>query len=137
MVSYGIFWSGQFVFLFLVPAFPRFSGFPLVRARVFQSNSFIFRSARLSLVVIHCITSYPQIIIIFTYSSKIATGVVMSRCLTANFIILALWKHLKYRPLDSSTRFDLTFFCVLSKIYSPEFFIVLFFTRKVSAVIVL
>ena len=33
----------QFVFLFLARYFPRFPGFPLVRARVFQSNSFIFR----------------------------------------------------------------------------------------------
>ena len=47
------------------------------------------------------------------------------------------------RPLDSkttattSTRFDLKFFRVLSKIDTPEFFIVLFFTRKVSTVIVI
>ena len=44
------------------------------------------------------------LITIFTYSSRNATGKVMSRCLTENFIILALWKHLKERPLDSRTR---------------------------------
>ena len=37
----------QFVFLFLARDFPRFSGFPLVHALVFQSNSFIFSLQRL------------------------------------------------------------------------------------------
>ena len=47
----------------------------------------------------------------------------------------------KKRPLDSRTRttttarFDLKFFRVLSKIDTPELFIVLFFTKKVSDVI--
>ena len=47
----------------------------------------------------------------------------------------------KKRLLDSrtrtttTTRFDLKFFRVLSKIDTPELFIVLFFTRKVSDVI--
>ena len=36
----------------------------------------------------------------------------------------------------TSTRFDLTFFRVLSKKDTPEFFIVLFSTRKDSTVIV-
>ena len=45
------------------------------------------------------------------------------------------------RPLDSrtrtttTTRIDLKFFRVLSKIDTPELFIVLYFTRKVSDVI--
>ena len=39
--------------------------------------------------------------------------------------------------MTTSTRFDFKFFGVLSKIDSPEFFIVLLFTRKDSTVIVI
>ena len=48
-----------------------------------------------------------------------------------------------WRPLDSrtrttrSTRFDLKFFAYCQKIDTPELFIVLFFARKVSIVIVI
>ena len=52
--------------------------------------------------------------------------------------------HTNYwRPLDSrtrttrSTRFDLKFFAYCQKIDTPELFIVLFFARKVSIVIVI
>ena len=57
-------------------------------------------------------------------------------------ISVSKYSH-KYRALDSRTRtttgmrFDLKFFCVLSKYRHPEFFIVLFFTTKVSTVIYL
>ena len=37
--------------------------------------------------------------------------------------------------MTTSTRFDFKFFRVLSKINTPEFFIVLFFIKKVGTVI--
>ena len=65
----------------------QFSSFPLVHALVFQIHSF---SACNACKIKFTRNSLYCLIIMFTYSSRNATGEVISLCLTENFIILAL-----------------------------------------------
>ena len=67
----------------------------------------------------------------------------LEKGLGSSFLLFYFRVSRLLRPLNSrtrtttSTRFDLKFFAYCQKIVTPEFFTVLFFTRKVSTVIVI